>query len=447
MDRTLSEEDLGPTLNNLRYANERFNLLYPGDSELRQPVHTVYGGAHLFKYNTAVKMGELAKKWFVEYAPNEKVFSTALGLLPQDDLASKIYSRVEQKLAREALEDFRIDFEDGFGNRPDQEEDETALMAAREILRGMKEGTLPPFIGIRIKPLSEELASRSIRTLDLFLTEIFKEEDARLPVNFVVTLPKITSSQQVSTLVDIFEILEDRFDLEEGSLKMEFMVETPQSLLSVSGESALNGFLAASKGRCRGAHFGTYDFTASINITANYQFMDHSSCDFALSFMKAALSGTGVWLSDGATNVMPVGPHKGEDLTNLEKEENQRSVHKAWQLCFKHIRHSLKNGYYQGWDLHPGQLPVRYGALFSFFLEGLAPATKRLKNFIDQAAKATLVGDVFDDAATGQGLLNYFLKAYNSGAIGEEEILKTGLSLEEVRLRSFNKIIKGRRNA
>ena len=96
-------------------------------------------------------------------------------------------------------------------------------------------------------------------------------------------------------------------------------------------------------------------------------------------------------------------------------------MHRAWRLHAEHVRHSLVTGFYQGWDLHPAQLPSRYAAVYAFFLEGLDAASERLTNFVQKAAQATLVGDVFDDAATGQGLLNYFLRAMNCGAITEEE--------------------------
>ncbi len=82
------------------------------------------------------------------------------------------------------------------------------------------------------------------------------------------------------------------------------------------------------------------------------------------------------------------------------------------------------NGFYQGWDLHPAQLPTRYAAVYAFFLEGLDAASDRLTNFVTKAAQATLVGEVFDDAATGQGLLNYFLRAMNCGAITEREAVE-----------------------
>ncbi|MBT3586162.1 MAG: phosphoenolpyruvate kinase [Halobacteriovoraceae bacterium] len=429
MKVSLTQEDMQGTLDDLSTANRRTFEFFPGDSEKRQPVHTVYGGAHLFKSNTAGKISELAIKSFKEFAPNPRTFQKALGF--SEELADTVYARVKEKLEREALEDFRIDFEDGFGNRPDQEEDETAVKAANHVYEGMQQGTLPPFIGIRIKTLTEELQGRAFRTLDLFVTTLVRQSGGKLPDNFVVTLPKIVNVAQVSALVNAFELLEQKTELESGALKMEFMIETTQSILSPEGVCPMPNFLQAAKGRCIAAHFGTYDYTASNNITAEFQAMDHPACDFARHMMKNAFSGTGLWLSDGATNVMPVG--------------DSDSVHAAWRLSYQHIRHSLRHAFYQGWDLHPAQLPVRYGALYAFFLESLDAATIRLKNFIEQAAKATLVGDVFDDAATGQGLLNFFLKALNSGAITEKEVLATGLKMDELRTRSFVKIVHGRR--
>ena len=205
--------------------------------------------------------------------------------------------------------------------------------------------------------------------------------------------------------------MEPALGLEKGSLRFEMMIETTQAILNERGESSLPLFLDASAGRCIAAHFGTYDYTASCSITAAYQAMDHPACDFAKNMMQVAFAGTGIWLSDGATNVLPAPPHraeKGKRLTRAQQKENREAVHRAWRLHYGHIQHSLITAYYQGWDLHPAQLPTRYAAVFSFFLEGLDSAAARLKNFVEKAAKATLVGDVFDDAATGQGLLNYF---------------------------------------
>ncbi len=445
MNTTLNDKELKNIFELISKGNKNRNTSHPGESIERQPVHTVYGGAHLFKHDTAVKISQVALANFEEYAVDWGGFKYALGMTCSDEIANQVYIRVHDKLKREALEDFRIDFEDGFGNRPDSEEDETAVKAALEVARGMKEKTLPPFIGIRIKTFTEELKGRGLRTLDIFLSTLVKETGGKLPDNFVTVLPKITSTQHVEGLVAAFEILEKKLNLPDNSLKMEFMIETPESILNEQGNSAIQGFVKAAKGRCTGAHFGTYDYTASVQITAKYQAMDHAACDFARSFMKVALAETGIFISDGATNIMPVGPHRGDDLSEGQKEENMDVVHEAWKINYKHVRHSLYNAFYQGWDLHPAQLPVRYAALYSFFLEGLEEATNRLKLFVESAAKATLTGDVFDDAATGQGLLNYFLRALNCGAITMDEITKTGLTLEEIRGKSFKKILENRK--
>jgi hypothetical protein len=225
------------------------------------------------------------------------------------------------------------------------------------------------------------------------------------------------------------------------------MVETPETVIDVDGTDGVLKFVRAGGDRVRGAHFGTYDYTASMNITAAYQTMDHPACDFARHNLQVSLAGTGVWLSDGATNVMPVPVHRGEDLTADQIAENRLTVHRAMELHYGHIRHSLAHAFYQGWDLHPAQFATRYAAVFAFFLEGLDQAGERLSNFVDSAAKATLVGEVFDDAATGQGLLNYFLRAINCGAISEAEATaRSGLTVDELRTRSFLRILESRKD-
>jgi citrate lyase beta subunit len=440
---TLNDAEIATALEPLEQALEPFNKRFPGNAGERQPVHTVYGGAHLFKADTVRKLGEVALRFLDEYGRDGETFTRAIGF--GEGFADLIYARVVDKLTREPVEDFRIDFEDGYGNRPDAEEDGHAAAAAREVAAGMRGGTISPFIGIRVKPYTLELMRRSIRTMDIFLTTLVGETGGTLPDGFVVTLPKIQLPEQVTLLADLFDKLEPRLGLASGALRLEFMIETTQSILSEHGASNLPMFLDAARGRAVAAHFGTYDYTASCNITAAEQRMDHPSCDFARHMMQVAYSGTGLWLSDGATNIMPIAPHRGENLNPQQIAENHAVVHRAWKLHVDHIRHSLVHAYYQGWDLHPAQLPTRYAAVYAFFLEGLVPATDRLRNFMEKAGQATLVGDVFDDAATGQGLLNYFIRGMNSGALTEEEALATGLTLDELRSRSFVKILKGRR--
>jgi citrate lyase beta subunit len=479
MTSSLSDAFLTELIGPLRQANEEFSRHYPGETGRRQPVHTVYGGAHLFKSDSAPRLGSLARRSLDQFAPDFLTFARAIDLpgaseLPEtvDEanelvsflrnepeqarkenkvawLAYTIYRRVTEKLQREPVEDFRIDFEDGYGNRPDDEEDGHAVSAAGEAAEGGKNGTLPPFIGIRIKPFNEELRARSFRTLDIFVSTLVERNGGQLPENFVVTLPKITIPEQVSTLAALLAQLEKQLSLEDGSLKFEMMIETTQSIINHRGEINLPLLLAAGEGRCVAAHFGTYDYTAGCNITAAHQHMLHAACDFAKHMMQVSFAGTGIWLSDGATNIMPVAPHRfvegGPPLTQEQIEENREVVHRAWRLHYNHIQHSLTNAFYQGWDLHPAQLPTRYAAVYAFFLESLEAASERLKNFVEKAAKATLVGDVFDDAATGQGLLNYFLRAINCGAITEAEAIQlSGLTLPELHSASFVRILKNR---
>jgi citrate lyase beta subunit len=443
MNTSLSQESMQEITGKLQSALAPFTATYPGESGRRQPVHTVYGGAHLFKADSARRLGSLAVRSFETYAPDAKTFAEVLEI--PEKLADTIYNRVAEKLAREAVEDFRIDFEDGYGTRPDAEEDGHVIAAALETAKGLEAGTLPPFIGIRIKTFSEELHARSIRTLDLFLTTLVGATGGKLPENFVVTFPKIVVPEQVSLLADIFDEMEPKLGLSAGSLKMEMMVETTQSIISGNGELTLPLMLAAARGRCTAAHFGVYDYTASCSITAAYQDMLHPACDFARSMMQVAFGGTGIWLSDGATNIMPVVLHRGENISASQEKENRSNIHRAWKLHYDHTRHSLANAFYQGWDLHPAQLPTRYAAIYTFFLEGLDAAAERLRNFVAKAAQATLVGDVFDDAATGQGLLNYFLRAINCKALTEEEAQEmTTITLDELRSGSFVKILKNR---
>ncbi|MGH7565570.1 MAG: DUF6986 family protein [Gemmatimonadota bacterium] len=418
---------------------------HPGDAATRQPVHTVYGGADLFRAETARRLGDLALRSLQSYAPDAASLADAVGL--DQELAGAVRDRVVAKLETEPVEDFRIDFEDGFGNRPDAEEDTAAEAAGREVAHGLAEGTLPPFIGIRVKPLTTELAGRAGRTLELFLAALLESSGGRLPDQFFVTDPKVVVPEQVSALADLLDEIEERSGLAPGAIRLEIMVETPASILGADGSCPLPAFVAAARGRCAAAHFGVYDYTASLGITAFHQDLDHPACDFARHVMQVALSGSGVWLSDGATNVMPAPPHRaaeGRPLTAGQEAGNRAAVHHGWALHYRHVRHSLRHGYYQGWDLHPAQLPTRYAAVYAFYLEALGAATERLSRFVERAARATLTGDVFDDAATGQALLNFFLRGMGCGAITAAEVKATGLSPEEIATRSFPAILRGR---
>jgi hypothetical protein len=393
------------------------------ESPERQPVHTVYGGAHLFKAEIASTLGAKAIETMRTYLPDPSAFANVIGFQGGEELVQTVFERAIAKLEREPVEDYRIDFEDGYGIRTDAEEDGHAVSAARAVARGARGSRFPPFIGIRIKPFTEASRARSFRTLDLFLKTLVSE--AEIPANFAVTLPKVTVPEQVTALVRKLEPFE--------SVKLELMIETPESIIDASGQVAIPKLLDAAEGRCRALHFGVYDYTAGCNITAEYQTMTHPACDFARHIMQVSTAGRNVTLSDGATNILPI-------------SKERAMVERAMRLHFEHVQRSLMHGYYQGWDLHPAQLPTRYAAVYAFFLRSFEAAAARLRNFVEQAARATMSGNVFDDAATGQGLLNFFLRGINCGAFTEEEAAATGLTIEDLRNRSFVKILERRRS-
>jgi HpcH/HpaI aldolase/citrate lyase family len=408
----------------------------------RQPVHVVYGGAQLYKAETPARLGTLALELLRNYAPDASAFSECLGL-PRE-LATSVFERTVAKLEREPVEDFRIDFEDGYGYRSDAEEDGHAASTAQLLARGMGVPGFPPFIGIRIKPFTEALRARSARTLDLFLTALFQESSS-LPDNFVVTLPKITDPKQVSELVKLLDEAEARYGLEARAIQIELMIETPQNIIDSSGSIGIPKLIESAQGRCRGLHFGPYDYSASCNIAAAEQRLDHPACDFARHVIQVSAADRGVFLSDGPSTILPIPRHRGPALTDDQKAENRAVVHRAMRHHFDLVQRSLAHGYYQGWDLHPGQIPTRYAAVYAFFLKSQDAAATRLRNFVDKAAQATLVGDVFDDAATGQGLLNFLLRGVNCGAFTEAEAAASGLTIDELRGRSFLKIMESRR--
>jgi citrate lyase beta subunit len=473
---TLTEVLLQEIGEGLDREHAAFRARYPGPSGERQPIHTYYCAGDLFRRDLARTLGDHALLSLDEFAPDFITFAKAIGLpgsdgLPDaasagklarsiaDDpesarkrdrtawLAFTVYARVRERLLRVPVEDLHIDFEDGYGNRPWEEEDRDAAAAAGEIAAAIEAGTLRGGIGIRIKPFSEDLRARSLRTLDIVVTELAAKARDKFPARFLVNLAKVTVPGEVRALANACSHLEKLLGLAPGTLRIELMIETTQSAINERGEANLLPLVDAARGRCVAAHFGVYDYTAARGITAAHQQMLHPACDFAREVMQVALAGTGVWLSDGGTNVLPVPAHRADGSSALTAEkiaENRAAVHAAWKLHFEDVRHSLVNGFYQGWDLHPAQLPTRYAAVYSFFLESLEPAAARLRALIEKGSEPS-GADVADDAATGQGLLGYVLRAVDCGAITEEEAGSlTGLAPGEIRAGSFARILAAR---
>lgn len=363
---------------------------YPGGTAARQPVHTVYVPGHLFR-------ADLVGAWGADAAA---AIDERAGLFAEVAGGPDLVSLVRAKLAAEPIEDLRVDFEDGYGRRSDEEEDAAALATARVLASAVRAGAAPPYAGIRFKSLEAPTRRRGLRTLDLFVGALAGA--GGLGEGLVLTLPKVTSVEQVAAMVHACGVLEQAHDLPAGALRFEVQVETPQAILGADGTVLVARMIHAAAGRCTGLHYGTYDYSASCGISAEYQSMEHPAADHAKAVMQVAAAGTGVFVCDGSTNVVPAGGHD--------------AVHRAWRLHQRLVRRSLERGLYQGWDMHPGQLPTRFLATFAFYREGLPAAAGRLRAYLGGDDAGYL-----DEPATARALASYVLRGLDCGAVDQAE--------------------------
>ncbi|MEV5376416.1 aldolase/citrate lyase family protein [Streptomyces nondiastaticus] len=384
---------------------------YPGDAGTRQPVHTVYVPADVVAADTVRFWGDQALDALEEHAPDASSLAGVLGL--SEELAVPVYERVRAKLLREPVEDLRIDFEDGYGPRSDEEEDAAAVRAAGLVAAmcgGGGGGGEPPFVGIRMKCLEAAVRDRGIRTLDIFLTGLM--DAGGLPAGLMLTLPKVSYAEQVAAMAELAGEFEKARGLEPGRIRFEIQIETTQAVLGADGRATVARMIDAGAGRVGSLHYGTFDYSASCGVGAAYQAPDHPVADHAKAVMQVAAAGTGVRVSDGSTNVLPVG--------------STAQVHAAWRLHFGLVRRALARAYYQGWDMHPGHLPTRYAAVYAFYREGLGSAAARLDAYVNRAG-----GDVLDEPATARALSGYLLRGMDCGAVDEGEVAGlTGLGRE-----------------
>ncbi len=391
LDRLLAEDDA------------RLAAAYPGDRGVRQPVHTVYVRADRYTATTVADWGRAGLAALDEHAPDTAAVAAAWGL--DVALAEEVHAAVRRKLAEQPIEDLRIDFEDGFGARPDEEEDAAVFAAAQALAASVRGSAAAPFHGIRFKSLEAPTRARGLRTLALFVGELAAGGGVlgRPGGGLVATLPKVTSVAQVEAMVVACGRLEQEHGLAPGSLRFEIQVETPQSILGADGTLLVARMIHAGERRVTGLHYGTYDYSASCGIAAAYQSMEHPAADHAKAIMQVAAAGTGVFVSDGSTNVMPVGDHA--------------AVLAAWRLHGRLVRRSLERGFYQGWDLHPAQLPSRFVATYAFYREGLPAAAARLHAYVHGGDSGYL-----DEPATAAALAGFVMRGVDCGAVTTAEV-------------------------
>ncbi len=389
---------------------------YPGDSQARQPVHTAYIPAHRFAANSVRLWGSEAVATLDEFAPDDSAFASAIGLRPE--LAAEVRPLVQAKLAAEPIEDLRIDFEDGYGQRSDDTEDAHARAAARALRSVLGQSGAPPYAGLRCKSLEQNTRRRAVATVDAFL-EALTEHEVEPPPGFLITLPKVTSAAQVTAMNALCERFESAYGLQRPrKLNFEIQIETPQVIIGPCGAATVAQCIHAGQDRLAALHYGTYDYSAALGISAAHQSLDHPAADYAKAVMQVAAAGTGVRLSDGSTNVLPVG--------------SRDQIIAAWQLHARLVRRSLERGFYQGWDLHPAQLVSRYAATYAFYREALPAASARLRAYADRAAAG------LEEPATGRALAGSVLRALDCGAVSEPEVVAQ-TSLDRARLRSVRR--------
>ncbi|WP_246126098.1 DUF6986 family protein [Nesterenkonia populi] len=406
----LGEEVLGKADRRLGLTDALLAGSYPGETGERQPVHTVYIPADRWAPGLTAQWGRQAVRAAEEQGGLQTLLKETLPGLEEDrsDVAA-LASSVRDKLTGEPVEDLRIDFEDGFGIRDDADEDHWAVSAAQGLSQELADGTGPPFVGIRFKSMEAPVRRRGLRTLDLFLAALL-DTAGQLPEGLRLTLPKVTTVDQVKVMVDVLRSLEEAHSLPEGRLRFEVQVETPQIILGPDGRSAVAEAIHAAEGRMSALHYGTYDYSASLGVAAGFQSMDHPVADFAKAHMQAAAAQTGVQVSEGSTNILPLG--------------SAPEMLQAWRLHARLVTRHLEGGIYQGWDLHAHQLLTRYAATFHFYQRGLSASADRLRTYAQGAE-----GAVLDEPATAKALAGYLQRGLTCGALTHQDVTEaTGLS-------------------
>ena len=414
MSRSLSDDGWSDLIERAAEPEVEHRRRFPGDAVASQPLHTLYVPADRITPTTTVGFGREALRLLETHAPDPPAFEEAFGVDPP--VAERARTRVQAKLERQPVEDLRVDFEDGYGARPDDEEDRHAEEAARALHAARESGTAPVSFGLRVKSFADGRRARSVRTLDTFLTTLI-EAAGGLPEGFVVTFPKVNTAEHVAIFAEVLERLELGLGLPDGTLRFEVQVETPRSVIAPDGAVAAPRILDAAGGRLTAMHVGVFDYTAALGLMPWEQRLDHPANDLARQLLQVALAGTGVAISDGSSNIVPA-------------SDRTEDVHAAWRVHAGQVRHSLSAGFYQGWDLHPAHLVSRYAAVYGWLLPHLDDATARGGAWRAGAASE----GVLDEPATITGLLGYLRLAVSSGAVDQAEVLeRAGLSPDELR--------------
>ena len=311
----------------------------------------------------------------------------------------------------------------------------------------MEAGTLPPFIGIRIKPMSEELHGAQPADPRLFVSSLARATKRRFPGELRRHDAEVMTPAHVAAWRARARRSSGGSSCRRGALKLELMIETPQSILATDGSSALRALVARRRRprprrpfrhlrlhRALRHHRGV-----AAHAPPGLRLREAHDAGRARADRRVAL---GRRHQRDAGRAAPRGA--GRPLTERRGARTARpsiapgsSTSTTCALARERLLPGLGSA--------PGAAPDALRRASTRSSWRASGATARLRNFVEKAAQATLVGDVFDDAATGQGLLNFFVRGLSSGAMTLDEARETGLTVEELQGRSFLAILAGRK--
>ncbi len=399
------------------------------------PLHTLYGGAHLFQRDSFERLGSMMDYYQRTYLPNPhsimlllELAGREVGALNAEQIINETFQLLLQKIATNPVEDFRIDFEDGFGYHTDEEENAVAQFSAIEAAFIFTESKLPSRFGIRIKSLFGSTCARAMDTLDIFLSTFLDSSGGKLPKGFVVTLPKITCTAEVELLCETLAEFEFRAGLKLNTIRIELMIEEPSIISDTRGNSQIQSLLKAGTPRIIGLHIGIYDYLSALGIPAGFQIYTHPLANTLRQEIVISTNTDPISIVDGVTNTLPVEVFRGKDLSSNQKDENKATVFRGWSEHIFNVNESLRYGIFQGWDIHPAQCIARYIAVYLHLIESRDSTINRMKKFISNSTKPTQSKGVFDDAATIRGLLVYLKIAAKNSIVTDANLAELNLT-------------------
>jgi citrate lyase beta subunit len=400
--------------------------------------HTFYGGAHLFKETTFSRMTQLGQQGFERFFATPKALGDWYDLVfhvPADNVKiegalrqgsvgfseadlTQLHTLLKACISRQFLEDYRIDFEDGYGVHEPTEELAQAERSAKvlaQVLASAPSLEALPNVGIRLKPFSGGQAAHSVRLLGHFFETLQANVSLEKLPSFWVTLPKCRMAAEGVKLAQLLESLEVALGLASNTFGMELMFETLEGIQALGNRDFVQHWLPeVADGCCQrptALVLGTFDTCAEWGIASRNQGHQHPLMDYVRLQALGWGNQIGAQVVDSITRTVPQLSMDGEPL----------AVHG------RHVAHSLALGVSAGWDIHPLQVLARHAVRLAMVFSGLSAALERLERFLTARTHASRVGAGFDDLATVRGLVLQLEQAERLGLVSVQQIIAQGV--------------------